>query len=92
MAASGQFDPFPPPRLNGTYPFSKPTFAGASAKEKVVPIPDLPTVAPELGGSTHNGRSAFTVGTALHAPPGIADCQPHRLSRVDAVVRSGALA
>ena len=42
MAAEGHFDPFSPPRLNGRYPFSQPTSAGASGKGKVAPTVDIP--------------------------------------------------
>ena len=40
----GQFDPFPPLRLNGRCQFSLPTFAGASGNDEVAPIPDLPAL------------------------------------------------
>jgi hypothetical protein len=44
------------------------SFAKSCSDDKVAPIPDLHALAPEWGGSTHNGRSAFAAGTALDAP------------------------
>jgi hypothetical protein len=49
VSAWGHFDPFPPPKLNGRCPLSKPTAAGASGNGKDAPIPDLPNLNPRRG-------------------------------------------
>ena len=49
----GHDDAFPRPRLSAHYRFSQGTFAGTWGNGRDAPIPDLPAVAPERGGSTH---------------------------------------
>jgi len=48
----GQEDQFPPPRLSAGCGFRKETFAGAHGNGRVAPIPDLPVLPRERGGST----------------------------------------
>jgi len=52
MSASGQEDSFSQPRLNARCRLGEPTFARMGGKEEDAPIPDLPAVAAEGGGST----------------------------------------
>ena len=43
-SATGHFEPFPPPRLNGRCPFSLPTSAGASGNRKDAPKAGTPAL------------------------------------------------
>ena len=43
-SATGHFEPFPPPRLNGRCPFSLPTSAGASGNRKDAPKAGTPVL------------------------------------------------
>jgi hypothetical protein len=47
----------------------EPTFAGSRTNDKVAPIPDLPALALERGGSTHSGcRLDADESRRLHRP------------------------
>jgi hypothetical protein len=50
-------DAFPRPRLSACCRFSQRTFAGTRDNGRDAPIPDLPTLAPEQRGWSHNGHS-----------------------------------
>ena len=47
----GHEERFPPPRLSGRCRFGQGTSAGASGNDEDAPIPDLPVLSPERGGS-----------------------------------------
>jgi len=57
MAVSGHEERFPPTRLNAGYVLRKETIAGVRLDGQDAPIPNLPPLAPERGGSTHGERS-----------------------------------
>jgi hypothetical protein len=53
----GHEERFPPTRLNAGYVLRKETIAGVRIDGQDAPIPNLPPLAPERGGSTHGERS-----------------------------------
>ena len=57
MAEKGHEKRFPPTRLNAGYVLRKETIAGVRLDGQDAPIPNLPPLAPERGGSTHGERS-----------------------------------
>jgi hypothetical protein len=57
MSAPGHEEPFPPTGLSAGCGFRKETIAGMRRNGRDAPIPDLPALAPERGGSTRSCRS-----------------------------------
>ena len=57
MTQMGHEEQFSPPTLSARYGIRQETFAGTHGNARDAPIPDLPVLAPERGGSTQSGRS-----------------------------------
>ena len=56
MTHLGHVDAFPRPGLSARCRFSQGTFAGPRGNGRDAPIPDLPALTPERGGSTRSGH------------------------------------
>jgi len=54
----GHEDAFPPATLSNRFRLGKPTFARTRGNEQDAPIPDLPALTPERGGSTISTEGA----------------------------------
>jgi hypothetical protein len=81
MAAPGHFDPFPPSRLNGRYPLSLPTSAGASGNGRTRPSQkgSLRTPSYVAGGPPYLAKERVCNDNS--APDGSAD-HPNMIARI----------
>src|ERR1700730_10184544 len=67
-ASLGHEDAFTRPRLSARCRISQGPFAGTRGNGRDAPIPDLPCLTPERGGSTQIGRSLYPTTMVGHGP------------------------